>query len=524
MVTISGSRHRAGSKQLCTWMRVRARALVIACLCLYLVVQLLLVPLILPQNYSHVGHHIQPSKDPIDGYFNGAPVTLRSVNNPHSAAHCIGDNYQTDAWLGRSCQFSFLCFNTTSYSYVVFQSTAEAKLRQFLDTNPFMRVTSTLTDAKNEYPTVSLGGINIKWGKRGFQRLEWFPTVQRNVSHLTYYELPPSVVMVPFHSMNGANPGHLVWDDFMSIYNLLHMFDLLTTGHRAELLLMRYILPIQQGYNRGLWASCDMNDKKTHLCHKMIHKFIPLMVGHNPPYHWSTTHNFDFSVNNNQQPPQSDLVCSKRGVAGLGVLTDHGVHKTHGWVPEDYNFTHNYGRGGLFRDFRNFAIRNLGLSPAPISPQPPFHIVFSVNSSEIESRMEDFRPQIELVKQLVPSANVEAYQFKDLSLQEQMEIASRTAIFITVCGGGAVTGMFLPPGASVILYYHERGGVRTTPKYFETGTPAMLDWDLYNSLTHLRVHWLPKVKMNQMIDEMALVALIRHELSLIESRTFVDDK
>jgi len=327
--------------------------------------------------------------------------------------------------------------------------------------------------------------------------------------------------------MNGANPGHLVWDDFLSIYNLLHMFDLTD----RELLFMRYILTDDNrglwascdltDDNRGLWASCDFTEEKRKSCEHMMNKFLPLMVGSNStdqrgPYRWSTTDNFDFAP---RQPAQSDLICARRGVAGIGALTDHGFRKAHGWVPEDYNFTHNFGRGGLFREFRNFVVNNLNIPRTSVLQRQSGHrVIFSVNSSDIPSRVEDFQTQIELVRQHVPAAKVESYEFKHLSLKEQIEIANEAAIFVTVCGGGAVTGMFLPSGASVILYYHERGGVRGGRHGNEaTHTPAMLDWDLYNSITHLRVHWLPKVTMNEIQDQMSFVSLIRYELKLIES-------
>eukprot|EP00523_Entomoneis_sp_CCMP467_P004885 CAMPEP_0168757340 /NCGR_PEP_ID=MMETSP0724-20121128/21118_1 /TAXON_ID=265536 /ORGANISM="Amphiprora sp., Strain CCMP467" /LENGTH=382 /DNA_ID=CAMNT_0008806151 /DNA_START=524 /DNA_END=1669 /DNA_ORIENTATION=- len=381
-------------------------------------------------------------------------------------------------------------------------------------------MTYSQADGSIRHPTVSLGGLNLKWGnkgmarlEKGMARLEWFPDVQEyhaSQNGFQYYELPSSVVLVPFHSMNAANPGHLVWDDFFSIYNLLHMFDL--TDY--ELLLMRYVL---QDNERGLWASCDFTDEKKKNCKHIGEVPSPLTGMDENSLQWSTTEEFNFVPN---VPGQSDLVCAANALAGLGSLTDHGFRKAHGWVPEDYNFTHNYGRGGLFRDFRNFVVHNLELPLNPVPKIGPHRIVFSVNSSDIPSRVEDFQAQMELVQQHVPSAKVESYEFKHLSLKDQVAIASEAAIFITVCGGGAVTGMFLPAGASVILFYQERGGVRggRHGRNEPTNTPAMLDWDLFNSITHLSVHWLPKTKMNEIEEQMAFISLIRYELKLIESR------
>ena len=489
---------------------------------------------------------VAPSSE--DGSFNGAPLTLRTnVPNPESHVHCVGDTYlhPEDEWMGRSCHFDFLCFNTTNQRFVMFQSKAEQLLRRFLEDGPhapLMHISTTMhvaqkkpektnnkTRSENDPPfqstttrNVAIGGINLKWGAAGVDRLKWFPDVAQNVAQLSYYELPPNTVWTPFHSLNGANPGHLVWDDFLAIYNLLDLFDLVPKhmdhdDTDYQLLLLRYVL---QDDPRGLWASCDWTLERTALCHRMIEKFVPLLVGVHAPYHWSTTQDFTFHPHHHPTiPQQSDLVCARHGVAGLGALTDHGFDKAHGWVMEDYEFTHNHGRGGLMRAFRNFAVQNLHLPPLKKNRQPhdPHRIVFSVNSSDIPARIVDFSTQIDLVQRHVPGSKVEAHVFQHLSLPEQIDIARQTSIFVTICGGGAVTGMFLPPGATVILFYHERGGVKAGKHgNVFTHTPALLDWDLFSAMSHVRVHWMPRVAMDSLSDQMAFVALIRRELQLLD--------
>ena len=60
----------------------------------------------------------------------------------------------------------------------------------------------------------------------------------------------------------------------------------------------------------------------------------------------------------NQEPSTSNYLCFDRGVAGLGLLTDHG-DKLHGWDKTDYEVSHNLGRGKILWDFRNHLLRNL---------------------------------------------------------------------------------------------------------------------------------------------------------------------
>ena len=377
---------------------------------------------------------------------------------------------------------------------------------------PFVDISqSYLKLGHNRTNSMSLGGINLKWGlkKDGIGRLEWFPEIRKETGLLSYYELPSSVIMVPFHSMNGGNPGHLVWDDFLPVFTLLTMFQ---HEKDSELLMMRYIL--KDG--RGLWASCDFREDKTELCEKMHRKFLPLMMGKDPVHDLTTTENFDFQP---KEPGKSNLVCAKYGLAGFGALTDHGPTKLHGWELDDYEITHNHGRGGMLYEFRNFMMSNIGV-PLEYSHKPPFRIVFSENSSDNLMRNLNFRKQKDiLMKSFNPKyLTVESYVFKDIPLVQQVEIASQTTIYITGCGGGAVTATFLPRGASVLLYFLETGGVQGGR---DTGKPARLDWDLFNNIGYLKVHWLPRGTMHKDTDLRSLVLLVQHELdSLMRERSY----
>jgi hypothetical protein len=200
-----------------------------------------------------------------DGTFNGVPLKLRTSFNknhpsPGSSIHCVGENFhENTAWQQRSCHFTFLCFNTTTHDYVVFQSPQEQEMDQHLfsslsaaqgssasghhtllhmstmleqqqqhssssSSSNNKTTTTTTTTTSQSSPSspslsVSIGGINLRWAGRhhDIDRLEWFPKVihvHRNDDNMpaafSYYELPPHVVLVPFHSMSGSNPGHLM--------------------------------------------------------------------------------------------------------------------------------------------------------------------------------------------------------------------------------------------------------------------------------------------------------------------------
>jgi hypothetical protein len=159
-------------------------------------------------------------------------------------------------------------------------------------------------------------------------------------------------------------------------------------------------------------------------------------------------------------------------------------------------------------------MENVGLGQfTDVPTTPPHRIVVSQGSSSTPARNLKLQLEIDILRAHVKNAVVESYVFKDMSLTEQLLIAGQTAVYISFCGGGAVTGMFLPKGASVILFYHN-GGIKNN-KW--TGKPAMLDWDLFSAMSHLRVHWIPVTTRESYVGQAGLVGLVKHELFLIEN-------
>ena len=199
------------------------------------------------------------------------------------------------------------------------------------------------------------------------------------------------------------------------------------------------------------------------------------------------------------------------------MLTDHGV-KLHGWARRDYESMHNHGRGALLYEFRNFMMKNVGvnekeLSSSSSSSGEPYIITFAASTSRTYTRNYNFGPQIRAIRDAFGSkVIVQKIDFPTRSVEDQLQIASKSAIYVTGNGGGAVTAMFLPRGASVILYFLEDGGREANGN---TGGPARLDWDIFNNMAWIRSHWLPANTRNTAKDIDILVKLVAHELDYI---------
>lgn len=298
---------------------------------------------------------------------------------------------------------------------------------------------------------------------------------------------------------------HSVGDDFLPIYTLLEMFGMLTEAG-LQPLLTRYVLK-----DDPLWATCDLRDANKEKCAHLFQKFLPAMGV--DPESFSTTE--DFSFKPNDKKARSKYVCAKHGAAGLAMLTDHGI-KAHGWEPNDYTITHNMGRGPVLYAFRNFMLQNLQIPTQPLRSQlAPHNIVFSKFSSQSGKRRTGFNKQLEAVQNefSLDQVNATGQVMQTLSLKDQAKLASEAAVWVTSCGGGAVTATFLPRGATVIIYYDATGAV---VRNRHVNTPARLDWDLFNHMSYLRVHWLPTEDMNSPESIKVLTEMIRSELHVIE--------
>ena len=171
----------------------------------------------------------------------------------------------------------------------------------------------------------------------------------------------------------------------------------------------------------------------------------------------------------------------------------------------------------------------MGFSSGIPPPTVRNKITFSTHSSRGFERSLSFENQSAVVHQaLIESAQqwtkkdtnqqqiqVQSITMKDLSLEEQMQVALESAIFVTVSGGGAVTATFLPPGSTLIVYYLEDGGFDFW-KYNYTYTPARLDWDLLANAAHLKVHWLHMKSMETKGDLKVLEQLVLHDLGAMD--------
>ena len=416
-----------------------------------------------------------------DGTFNGMNVNF--VKQIHtSRSHCMGDNFQQGAHVLKSCEFHHMCLDLSQQprNFSLVASNKQSELM-------------TMVDKSASVSTNMMSAVSLGQTIRFHEGSGWFPVVSKE-HYESYYELSSDMVWIPFYAEqpNIHNPGHLLWDYFLPFFNLLAMFGL--EGHRVLL--------------SNVDDACTQEEEGP--CWKIITKFLPLLGADSATFR--NTKNSELKL---KAPQRSNVVCAKKSVVGIGMLTDHGWNR-HGQRIEDYRDVHNIGRGPLFFAFRNYVIHNMGIREQD-TLQRPHKVVFSKLSSKNPARRTSFEKQVLSLRSSFSSdeVTVEGHVLSKMPLQEQVKLATETTVFISVVGGSACIGTFLPRGSTIILFFNDVGGEfvdHATRKDF----PSMIDWDFWNNASHLRVHWLPISTMEKDSNLQALTELIRSDISTFD--------
>ena len=419
---------------------------------------------------------------------------------PTSHVHCLGDNFvrkQAPCYI--SCQVRYMCVDMTSREFVVFPSTTQQKLDSSINNVPDGDFISIGSRTRN---SSVMTGKNIRFSTN----LAWFPTIRQLTSKERggFYELPQDIFLIPFslEPTHASNPGHLLWDYFLPFFTLLSMYHYGGQSHHDS------------SKKRMMLIDVDDACFVIHHCRKMVAKFLQLL-GLSEFVTMSTVDLVQHEVDPypDHTVNKSNLVCSRDGAVGIGMLTDHGYNR-HGQNLDDYQHVHNSGRGHAFYAFRSFMVENILDSPSTNDRRVP-KIVFSVNSTDNRIRRKDFASQIEAVQRHIPGASVMAVELARLSIKQQVELVVDASVFVSVVGGSTSLATMLPRRAAVILYFCTEDSFvgKTKKKDF----PTMMDFDFWNNASHLRLHWLPSGSMNQHQDIEFLVQLIQSELETIPS-------
>jgi hypothetical protein len=475
--------------------------------------------------------------------FNGFPVTYRpgSSKNPDSSVHCVGENYGVDAWMYRSCQFRHLCFNLDSQELVLFPSAEEKRLLKLLSQrDSTKRHEVTIQSIVSPNTKIALGPINIQDLSSSGQsnmndqrrRLEWFPTaVTDSDDPLTlangYYELPENVVLVPFTSTDTNTQQNWLWQNLLSIFTLLSIFDL--QGQQLALI----------DYNdHPECPPSSSSDSSSSACHKILSHLMATMGVQ--PDQYRSRQDSTLQLPTTAAKRQSNFVCARTGAAGIGMIANLAPKPAQ--VAEEWLWTHTTGRGATLREFRNHMSRHLGVSfPSAVggsdssgssgssrSGATPVTVTFfeqgpkegaSDGTEPIRDlELANFQELYKQVRSALPEqeVSVEWFHTSTLDFTSQASKAAKSAIFITFCGEQTVAATFLSRGASLVVYCNDDGDGGEKDR--KARWSNRLDWRVLNNAAYFRTHWLPLQSIRTKEGMATLVRLVQSELDLVRQQ------
>jgi hypothetical protein len=490
------------------------------------------------------------STDSSDGTtFNGFPVTYRpgSPTNPDSSVHCVGENYGVDAWMYRSCQFRHLCFDLDRQELVLFPSAEEKRLLDLLsqrNDNGQVTIQSIMSpDTKIALGPMNIQNLSGQSDSTSRRHLEWFPTAvtddddPRPTTANGYYELPDNVVLVPFFSTTTNTQQHWLWQNLLSIFTLLSIFDL----QDQQLALIDYNdhpeCPPLSSPEKS--SSSSDSDSSSSACHSQILSQMLVAMGVRPDQYRSKQGS-TLQLKPATATRQSNFVCARTGAAGLGMIANMAPKPAQ--VAEEWLWTHTAGRGATLREFRNYMARHLGVSipsavggsgssssdsgggsggAAPIAvtffEQGPKEGVLDGTKAGRELESVNFQESYSQVRSVLSEqdVSVEWFHTSTLDFALQASKAAESAIFITFCGEQTIPATFLPRGASLIVYCDGGDGGEKDRK---TLWSNRLDWRVLNNAAYFRTHWLPLQNIRTKEGVATLVRLVQSELDLVRQQ------
>ena len=311
------------------------------------------------------------------------------------------------------------------------------------------------------------------------------PTDDRNRSAATFAVVEPAanddrrLIFELFRPRHSFNFGHLLWDDFASLFSLLHLFGI---GDYHRVRAVPFFVERRSG--DPLYQCSPHNMAKWNQCVRMYRKFYPLLLGiqtdcsgdilrtgnwlrgnhsigkwpHAPQRDCSAAHANDLA------PLGADYVLLPEVLAGTGATGKAACQEECGigtgparWELQRFFLVH------LFGDLRARRMRQ----------EPPRgYVTFALPvGSSRPGEQHWFEEEIRRARARYGNDTVKAVDVATLSMADQASLAHDSAVYLTNHGGGSATTIFLQRGASAFLFWQGRKrdhGLYESTEYFQT--------------------------------------------------------
>jgi hypothetical protein len=335
----------------------------------------------------------------------------------------------------------------------------------------------------------------------------YLPIIHRNLT-----EFPTDVVALsagkrnPFfllYRTSQANFGHIIWDDFLSLYTQLDLFEL--DEDQTIMPVPFFMDPKDDRVYLGLGCYPATAVERYTSCAKLYRRIFPAV------WHLQTDCSGDIIRSSNWL----------QGDQSVGLWIKHpkepckNVDTKHNNVDAEYvlipNMTVGSGRAALFScygectifrgpqlfRFRNYLMRQM-IGDAYNKP-PIGYITFSLpfGSSRGKGEVTLFEKEIQLVRQKYGEHAVKAVDMANITMREQAELVGNSVVFFTNHGGGSASTTFLPKGATALVYWAE----------------FKRDIEFYQSVGFFQTKWISKSERSEMGKIISIVDFAVHQAS-----------
>jgi hypothetical protein len=154
-----------------------------------------------------------------------------------SSHTCTGQVFMNEEWIGRSCYYRNLCFNTLSREFVYYRESDEPRGEIPHDQGPsYFKSPGSARSYMHANMDVSLIPWNGMEGldmlrfvaNPGGQGYKWAPkVVEGPIPESAVFDTSSSLFIL-YYAYIDHNVGHILMDDFLPWFRLMQMFNLLT--------------------------------------------------------------------------------------------------------------------------------------------------------------------------------------------------------------------------------------------------------------------------------------------------------
>jgi hypothetical protein len=442
---------------------------------------------------------------------------------PYSSFHCVqADQSGYPDYTARTCEYRNLYYKPSDQSFRYHARPHE--LKEYDGNTTTLGEAMTVADGFLRWDKLQMGleRVSVQGSNLTY---EWKPEISTDFATCKYAIIssPVNPVFVLYLPSYSFNLGHLVFDDLLSIFAMLHMFGYANEQHPQRHQPIPFFverpseaLGLHFGSRDPFWRCHPDHADRWSKCIQLWRRIYPSLLGVTP------------------DPRSGDILRTGnwlRGIAAIGEFQTSKLAKlkvgrtTEGNMREDNALppgpdhvllpTVIYGPGRLANwackgecaigrglwlwEFRRYLIGNIyGPNTLEATREPPNQgyvtISLPAGSTHLD-KVTFFEDVIEAAKFRFGADGIKVVDMAKLSLKRQARLVRESAVYLTNHGGGSASALLLPRGATLIIYH----GIGKQKE------PKMLDRHLWNSLGYARVLWVHPVDHHNVEKSLNLI-------------------